>query len=100
MSQTRPSEILREDAHAGPCVAVREHHRIIECAACGFKHALPLPDAEAMEAAYRETYYAEEKPNFLTHAGEDQDWFALSQTDKLEILELLVPPNRRRLLDI
>ena len=100
MSQARPSEILRDGAHAGPCVAVRAHHRIIDCAACGFKHALPLPDVEAMERAYRENYYAEEKPNFLAHAGQDQDWFLLSQTDKLEILERLLPPHRRRLLDI
>src|SRR6516164_9421971 len=98
MSQALPSEILREDGHAGPCVAMREHHRIVDCTLCGFKHALPLPDAEAMERAYRENYYAEEKPNFLAHAGEDQDWFLLSQTDKLEILERLLPSHRRRLL--
>jgi len=59
-----------------------------------------LPDADALERAYRETYYAEEKPNFLAHAGEDQEWFSLSQIDKLEILERLLPSDRRRLLDI
>lgn len=100
MSQALSSEILRDGMHHGPRVAVREAHSIIDCAACGFKHALPLPDAGAMERAYRENYYAEEKPNFLSHAGEDQEWFALSQTDKLEILERLLPPDRRRLLDI
>ena len=100
MSQTVPLEILRDGDHAGPRVASRESHTIIDCAHCGFKHALPLPDAADMERAYRENYYAEEKPNFLAHAGEDQDWFALSQIDKLEVFERLLPPDRRRLLDI
>jgi SAM-dependent methyltransferase len=100
MSQAVPSEMLREGAHTGPRVASRASHTIIDCAHCGFKHALPLPDAEAMERAYRENYYAEEKPNFLAQAGEDQDWFALSQNDKLDVFERLLPPDRRRLLDI
>lgn len=94
------TEILRDGPHAGRRVAVRENHSIIDCEACGFKHALPLPDGKAMERAYRENYYAEEKPNFLSHAAEDQDWFSLSQTDKLEVLERLLPKDRRRLLDI
>jgi SAM-dependent methyltransferase len=100
MSHAPKSEILRDGVHSGPRVAARQSHSIIECAACGFKHALPLPEAAAMEGAYRENYYAEEKPTFLAHAAEDQDWFALSQADKLEIFERLLPPARRRLLDI
>ena len=50
--------------------------------------------------AYREDYYADEKPTFLAHAGEDQAWAELAQTDRLEIFERLLPPDRRRLLDI
>ena len=53
-----------------------------------------------MERAYREDYYASEKPTFLAHAGEDQAWAQLAQTDRLEIFESLLPPDRRRLLDI
>ena len=60
----------------------------------------PMP--AALEREYRENYYAEEKPNFLAHAGEDQDWFELAQTDRLEIFETLVaarspPPAGHRL---
>ncbi len=94
------AQFLADGLHSGPAVALRDSHSIIDCEACGFKHALPLPDAAAMERAYRENYYAQEKPNFLSHAGEDQEWFALSQTDKLEMLERLLPTDRRRLLDI
>src|SRR5271154_2455484 len=97
MSQAAQQDIMRDGMHAGPCLAEAKDHRIIECEACGFKHALPLPVPAALEQAYRENYYAEEKPNFLAHAGEDQAWFELSQTDRLEIFARLLAPERRRL---
>jgi 2-polyprenyl-3-methyl-5-hydroxy-6-metoxy-1,4-benzoquinol methylase len=100
MNRPGTRQILRDGAHLGPCIAERPGHSIIACETCGFRHALPLPDAAAMAREYRENYYATEKPNFLSHAGEDQDWFLLSQTDKLETLERLLPASRRRLLDI
>ena len=100
MSHAAARRIIRDGIHSGPCVASREHHDIIECEACGFKHALPLPEAADLERAYREEYYASEKPTFLAHAGEDQAWAQLAQTDRLEIFESLLPPDRRRLLDI
>ena len=100
MSHAAANEILRDGAHSGPRVASRPGHNIIECAACGFKHALPLPKPETLERAYREDYYASEKPTFLIHAGEDQAWAQLAQSDRLEIFESLLPPDRRRLLDI
>ena len=58
------------------------------------------PTPPTLERAYREDYYASEKPTFLAHAGEDQAWAELAQTDRLEIFERLLPPDRRRLLDI
>jgi 2-polyprenyl-3-methyl-5-hydroxy-6-metoxy-1,4-benzoquinol methylase len=100
MSHAAANSIIRDGDHGGRCVARREQHAIIECEACGFRHALPLPDARDLERAYREDYYASEKPTFLVHAGEDQAWAQLAQTDRLEIFESLLPPDRRRLLDI
>ena len=100
MSHAAANSFIRDGVHGGRCVARRPTHTIIECEACGFKHALPLPDARELERAYREDYYASEKPTFLAHAGEDQAWAQLAQTDRLEIFESLLPPDRRRLLDI
>ena len=100
MSHPAAKDFLSDGAHRGRRVATRPGHDIIECDACGFKHALPLPRAEDMERAYREDYYASEKPTFLVRAGEDQAWAQLAQTDRLEIFESLLPPDRRRLLDI
>src|ERR1700733_7380558 len=86
--------------HKGARIAHTKGHDIVDCAACGFKHAVPLPEPAALEQAYRETYYAEEKPTFLDHAGEDQAWAELAQADRLEIFEHSLAPGRRRLLDI
>jgi SAM-dependent methyltransferase len=86
--------------HEGRRLAHVKGYDVIDCAACGFRHALPLPDPAQLEKAYREQYYADEKPTFLTHAGEDQAWAELAQNDRLEIFERRLPESRRRLLDI
>jgi SAM-dependent methyltransferase len=87
-------------AHEGPCVARKDGFDIIHCAMCGFRHAVPLPNPADLEREYRETYYAQEKPTFLAHAGEDQQWGELAQSDRLESFERILGPGRRRLLDI
>jgi SAM-dependent methyltransferase len=86
--------------HDGPRIARAKGYDVIACATCGFRHVVPLPDACELERAYREKYYGEEKPNFLSHAGEDQEWAELAQRDRLECFERLLPPERRRLLDV
>ncbi len=86
--------------HEGPCIARKNGFDVIHCEMCGFRHAVPLPLPADLERAYRETYYAEEKPTFLAHAGEDQHWGELAQTDRLEAFERVLGPARRRLLDI
>ena len=86
--------------HEGVLVGRANGYDIIFCARCGFRHAVPLPDPAVMAKEYRETYYTEEKPTFLAHAGEDQAWAELAQTDRLEIFERILGPARRKLLDI
>jgi SAM-dependent methyltransferase len=86
--------------HQGPSVARSKGYDVIHCEMCGFRHVVPLPDAHAVEQEYRQTYYTQEKPTFLAHAGEDQQWAELAQTDRLECFERILGPTRRRLLDI
>jgi SAM-dependent methyltransferase len=95
-----PSEFLKDGIHNGPRIAAAKGHDIIDCFACGFRHVLPLPDPASLEQEYREKYYSVEKPTFIAHAGEDQDWFALAQNDRLAIFEKLLGAGRRKLLDI
>jgi hypothetical protein len=86
--------------HDGPLITRVHDYDVIACEVCGFRHVIPLPDPRSLERASRETHYREEKPAFLAHAGEDQEWAALSQRDRLECFESLLSSNRRRLLDV
>lgn len=92
--------IVSWQGHEGPLLVRVKSFDIIDCRACGFVHATPLPAPADLEQAYRDTYYAEEKPTFLARSAEDQTWGALAQNDRLEIFERLLGPKRRRLLDI
>jgi SAM-dependent methyltransferase len=86
--------------HDGPLVTRAHKFDVIACEVCGFRHVIPLPEPASLERAYREAYYAQEKPTFLAHAGEDQEWAELAQRDRLESFEALLPATRRRLLDV
>jgi SAM-dependent methyltransferase len=92
--------VIAWQSHEGLRISKANGLDVIDCAMCGFRHVVPLPDSRALEATYREAYYRDEKPTFLTHAGEDQDWAELAQNDRLEAFERLLPSDRRRLLDI
>ena len=65
--------------HDGSLVTRAKGFDVIACAICGFRHVIPLPDAAELESTYRDAYYTEEKPMFLAHAGEDEDWAALAR---------------------
>src|SRR5258708_5973250 len=86
--------------HVGALVTRAHGFDVIACAICSFRHVIPLPDTAELERAYREANYAQEKPNFLAHAGEDEDWASLASGDRLESFERLLCPERRRLLDV
>ena len=95
-----PAQSLSWNGHTGPSIAKVKEFDIIACEACGFRHAVPLPDPVELDEVYREDYYTREKPDFIAYAGEDQEWAELAQTDRLAIFERLLPRERRRLLDI
>jgi SAM-dependent methyltransferase len=92
--------VIAWQSHEGLRVSQAKGLDVIECAMCGFRHVVPLPDWRTLEATYQEAYYRDEKPTFLAHAGEDQQWAELAQNDRLETFERLLPARRRRLLDI
>src|SRR5882672_8984588 len=70
--------------HDGPIITRAKGYDVIGCATCGFSHVVPLPDAADLDKTYREAYYSEEKPSFLAHAAEDQEWAELAQKDRLQ----------------
>ncbi len=73
---------------------------VIECETCGFKHIVPIPTQEELEAVYRQEYYAVEKPLYLERVREDLDWWNLVYSERYDTFEELLPPNRRRILDV
>ena len=93
MSAAAPRASLRADdelewnGHRGRPIAHANGYDIIGCAACGFRHAVPLPDPAALAREYGEAYYRDAKPTYLTHAREDQDWARLAQDDRLATIE-------------
>jgi SAM-dependent methyltransferase len=100
VKKSKGPETIIWNAHEGERVTRAGDFDIIACVACGFRHAVPLPDPVELDGVYREEYYTLEKPNFIAYAQEDQEWAELAQTDRLAIFERLLPRERRRLLDI
>jgi SAM-dependent methyltransferase len=92
--------IIVWQAHEGPRLTRAKGYDVIHCTMCGFRHVVPLPEAGSAQAQYRTDYYATEKPTFIARAGEDQAWAELAQVDRLELMERLLGPERRRLLDV
>lgn len=93
-AQTPPSP------HEGPVCDRVAGYDVIDCRGCGFRHVVPLPDAAALEAQYREAYYRDAKPDYLARAAADQAWARLAQVDRLELCAAHLPQGRRALIDI
>jgi SAM-dependent methyltransferase len=92
--------VIAWQSHEGTRLSQSNGLDIIDCAMCGFRHVVPLPDPRTLERLYRETYYRDDKPAFIGHAAEDEEWAGLAHHDRLDSLEALLPKTRRRLLDI
>lgn len=88
------------NGHAGPAVGRANGMDIIACAACGFRHAVPLPDPAAMARDYAETYYAEAKPTYLADASADQRWARLFQDDRLDAVASALGRETGTLIEI
>ena len=90
----------RWDDHEGAVLDSVGGYDAIACEACGFVHVVPLPDEAELKNIYKESYYAETKPDYLVRAREDEPWARLSFDDRLDLLISHLPASRRRLLDI
>jgi len=86
--------------HTGLVLDSVKDFDVIDCEACGFKHIIPIPTAEEMEKVYREEYYSVKKPLYLERIKEDLDWWNIVYNERYEIFEELLPPHRRRILDV
>ncbi len=89
-----------QSAHPGHFLAHEAGFDIVDCRACGFAHALPLPDPAALSDMYRRAYYAETKPDYLTRAAADAEWAQLAYDDRLDEIASFLPVEQRTILDI
>ena len=86
--------------HSGPVLEAVDGVGVVACKTCGFKHVLPLPSPEELEQLYRDEYFQSEKPLYIDEYREDADWWNLVYRERYETFESLLPPKRRRLLDV
>lgn len=86
--------------HAGPVVDRVKDFDVLDCTACGFRHVVPLPTAEALAEVYRHEYYDTEKPLYLARHDQDRDWLRLEHEARYAALEAALGPARRRLVDV
>ncbi len=86
--------------HRGSIIDRVNGYDIIACDACCFRHVLQLPSPEALRAAYSDSYYRDEKPNYVTRAREDADWQRLAWEDRLSLFEDLLERDTSRPLSV
>jgi SAM-dependent methyltransferase len=86
--------------HTGQVIDSVNEFDVIECAECGFKHIVPIPTVEELVSVYRQQYYSAEKPLYLEQHREDLEWWNLVYGERYDIFEKILPPHRRRILDI
>lgn len=88
------------NGHSGPVVGHANGMDILACAACGFRHAIPLPSPAKLAREYAENYYAEAKPTYIADAGADQQWAKLFQDDRLDAVANALGRNTGTLIEI
>ncbi len=92
-------EVKSWKEHKGAVIDSVEGCDVIECQTCGFKHIVPVVAAEQAETYYSEQFLPE-RPLYIDRYQEDMDWWQLVYSEKYEMLEDYLPPERRRILDI
>ena len=86
--------------HSGPVWDQANGFDVIDCQQCEFAHAVPLPNQQELERIYRSEYYTEVKPQYFERATEDLEWWNAVYDEWYEGFEKLLPPCRRRILDV
>lgn len=86
--------------HKGKKFASANGFDVIDCECCKFKHIIPIPTIDELDAVYEHEYYNQEKPLYLERYKEDLDWWNAVYKHRYEILENFLPENQRDILDI
>ena len=61
--------------------------------ACGFKHAVPLPDPEELRRFYAEEFFGGFHQDYIAGQKRDLPWWELEFAAKYALFEELLPPE-------
>jgi SAM-dependent methyltransferase len=86
--------------HQGTVIDSIEGVDVIACETCGFKHVIPLPSQEELDALYAKDYYSSEKPQYLADSEEDLLWWEMTYTEYFRLFEAYLSKNTARVLEI
>jgi len=75
--------------------------RVLNCAACGYKHLHPLPTEEEMKLFYRNEYFSTVKPDYAATSGTESEYQFLVDEEKIEagMPGLIAGNEKHRVLD-
>jgi 2-polyprenyl-3-methyl-5-hydroxy-6-metoxy-1,4-benzoquinol methylase len=83
--------------HEGPVVDTANDIEIIECANCGFKHALIYEDSTDI---YTSHYYEAEKPSYISSNESESDWWDLTYGERISQIDSMANIEVKNWLDI
>ncbi len=86
--------------HVGEVRDLVKGYEILDCRQCQFIHIIPIPTQREIEKIYRPSYYKVEKPDYIRRQRRDMGWWELVYKERYETFESLLPPSRRRILDV
>ena len=94
------AETRQWQGHHGPVLDSAAGYDVVSCTRCEFKHIVPIPVPGELQSLYTHEYYSVQKPEYLDRHREDLDWWNLTYGDRYDTFEELLPPDRRRILDV
>lgn len=86
--------------HSGNIIDTKEGSTIIDCNHCAFKHIIPIPLPEELEALYQKEYYSNEKPKYIQEVEEDREWWEITYKDYYRLFEKFLKKETKSILDI
>lgn len=87
------------NGHEGVVLDIAGEFDVIDCFLCGFKHVIPIPDADKMAKYYSKEFIAR-RPKIAERIREDLDWWKLVYSRRLKLLKNNVTGSARKILDV
>lgn len=85
--------------HSGKVLISKGDYKVIDCSSCNFIHCTPIPNDEALNAYYADTYYQSDRPNYANQHKKDRDWWKLTNYNRYSKFEKSLG-RKGKILDI